>query len=285
MSVILSLSACGRVDIKTTEVNETILADPGKPRKPDYAKAAQTYVELGIGYLMQGQSLRAKSKLTRALELMPKDAEVLSAWAVYSEFTGEIEEAKKFHQKAIRNATQKQKASILSAQAEFLCRQGHWKEAEQFFQKALMDKQSLRMAEIYEQAGVCAASFKKTDLAESYFTKALERDQERGLAWLGLAELSLEKKAFSQTHQLLSNYQQHKGPRNAKSTWLALQAADALGQPEEVAKLGTLLKNKFSQSAEYQAYRHRFVKPLMSAKLSEIKETSNNNPPPETPRE
>ena len=105
---------------------------------PDYEKAALANVELGLGYLAQGQVVRAKAKLTHALQLAPHLAEGYSAMGYFWEMTGEIKDAEKYHKKAIRLATQA--GDVYNSYGTFLCRRSRFAEAEQAVERALIDK-------------------------------------------------------------------------------------------------------------------------------------------------
>lgn len=66
-------------------------------KKHDLSKAALYNVQLGLGYLKQGDRPRAKNKLLVALEQEPKSPDVNSALAYYFEQTKDLEEAEKYY--------------------------------------------------------------------------------------------------------------------------------------------------------------------------------------------
>src|SRR5690242_7983555 len=91
-------------------------------KKPDLRKAASYNVQLGLGYLKQGDRPRAKKKLLTALEQEPTSADVNSAMAYYFEQTGEQNQAEKYYLKAITLSGNK--GAQLNNYGAFLCRQG-----------------------------------------------------------------------------------------------------------------------------------------------------------------
>ena len=69
--------------------------------QPDLSKAASFNVQLGLGYLKQGDRPRAKKKLLTALEQEPNSPDINAAMAYYLEQTNELDEAKRYYLKAI----------------------------------------------------------------------------------------------------------------------------------------------------------------------------------------
>ncbi|HBD7125782.1 TPA: type IV pilus biogenesis/stability protein PilF/PilW [Legionella pneumophila] len=128
--------------------------EPNTIRKVNLSKAASFNVQLGLGYLKQGDRPRAKKKLLTALEQQPDSADVNAALAYYFEQTKELEQAKKFYHKAI--TLSQNGGAQLNNYGAFLCRQGD-----------------------YKNAGLCAMAIPDHDKAILYFTKALNQDPSR----------------------------------------------------------------------------------------------------------
>jgi type IV pilus assembly protein PilF len=242
----------------------------GSDHKPNYANAAKIYAQLGLGYLSQGEVVRAKKKLTSALEYAPKNAEVISAWGIYWEHVGDINEARSFHEKALRLAKPEQVGIVYDAYGSFLCRQGRWEEAQRAFKRALVNRQSLNLAFIYESAGLCAANTQHTTEAEEYLVKALQMDTQRSRAALALSQLKVNQGAFREASKWLLQYEKF-GPETAQSVFLALQVAKGLHQKEQIENLELLFKRSFHDTPEYQAYQ----KSLSST--TKLRMNSNND--------
>lgn len=218
---------------------------------PDYQKAALVNIELGLGYLEQGQVARAKTKLTHALKLAPQSSEARSAMAYFLEMTGDYKEAEKSHKKAVRLA--KQKGAAYNNYGAFLCRRTRFKEADRVFQLALEDKNYARTAEVYENAGLCAKEAGRLPEAIDYWKTALLRDPMSNKALLELATVALESGRLSESLEYLQRYRSFSAP-SARSLWLGIQVARAQGDQNMLASQALLLKNLFEQSKEYAAY-------------------------------
>ncbi len=249
----------------------------GSEHKPNYANAAKIYAQLGLGYLSQGEVVRAKKKLSSALEYAPKNAEVISAWAIYWEHVGDINESRAFHEKALRLAKPEQIGVVYDAYGSFLCRQGRWEDAQRAFKRALANRQSLNLAFIYESAGLCAASTQHTREAEEYLLKALQMDTQRSRAALALSQLKVDQAAFKEAAKWLLQYEKF-GPKTAQSVFLALQVAKGLHQKDQVDNLELLFKRSFHDTPEYQAYQkslHNTEKHKMNNNEEDINDMGN----------
>jgi type IV pilus assembly protein PilF len=258
----LGLCACA----KSTSTPETVAmaAEPAsktEPTKivteegPDYQKAALINVELGLGYLAQGQVTRAKTKLTHALKLAPNLPETHTAMAYFMEMVSDHKDAEREHKKAVSLSSGK--GAVYNNYGAFLCRRGRYKEADESFHYALEDKTYARTAEVYENAGLCALKWTDQQTAQlkaaEYLTTAIHRDPSRSSAVLELAALNLKQGKASEAKDLLSRYKSVAEP-NARSLWLGIQVAKVLKDEEGVSNQALTLKNLFQDSPEYQLY-------------------------------
>ena len=92
----LGLTGCASTDhASSTPRHDAVAQGAFDKPSPNYQKAALANVELGLGYLSQGQIARAKSKLTHAIELAPSLPEARSGMAYFLEMTGDYKDAEK----------------------------------------------------------------------------------------------------------------------------------------------------------------------------------------------
>ncbi len=222
---------------------------------PDYQKAALINVELGLGYLQQGQVARAKMKLAHAIKLASNISETHTAMAYFLEMIGEYKDAEREHKKslAMSGKNSSSKGAIYNNYGAFLCRRDRFKEADQAFHQALLDKEYARTAEVYENAGLCAIKSRDEDKAAEYLTTSLRRDPGRANALLALVDLDLKQGKLTEARDLLGRYKTIAEP-SARSLWLGILVGKALKDDNTVASQALLLKNLFSDSPEYQLY-------------------------------
>ncbi|EHL30164.1 type IV pilus biogenesis/stability protein PilW [Legionella drancourtii] len=173
-------------------------------KKPDLSKAASYNVQLGLGYLKQGDRPRAKKKLLTALEQEPKSPDVNSAMAYYFEQTSELEQAEKYYLKALSLVSNG--GAQLNNYGAFLCRQGNYKKAEQYFLKATNDLHYVHTAGAYENAGLCALSVLHTAKAKLYFAKALNQDPSRKVSFYELIKIQTKDGHNAEAYTLLRKH-------------------------------------------------------------------------------
>jgi type IV pilus assembly protein PilF len=221
------------------------------PVKADPHKAALINIELGLGYLEQGQVSRAKTKFIRALKLAPRVSETHSAMSYFWEMTGEFKDAEKEHKKAISFSTMK--GAVYNNYGAFLCRRDRLKEADHAFLQALQDKQYAHTAEIYENAGLCAVKADNLSKAKEYFQTSIVRDPRRSTVLIELADLNLKTGQLQEARGCLERYRAMSEP-TARSLWVGIQIARMLKEDNRVAGQALLLKNLFENSPEYAMY-------------------------------
>lgn len=190
----LVLQACHNVEDKSTQ-----LIDANKRMA-----AANYNIQLGMGYLKQGDNPRAKHKLLTALKLNPHSAEAHSAMAYFLEKTGDTDTAGKYYSKALSLAPKS--GSQLNTYGAFLCRMGQYAEAENYFLKAVKDVNYLNTAAAYENAGLCAAAIPNENKAELYFLKALMQDSRRAPSLYELVLLKLKQNQANSALRYLQKY-------------------------------------------------------------------------------
>lgn len=173
-------------------------------KKPDLSKAAAYNVQLGLGYLKQGNRPRAKKKILTALEQEPTSADANSAMAYYCEQTGELEQAESYYLKAL--SLSGNKGAQLNNYGAFLCRQGNYKQAESYFLKAISDLKYIHTGGAYENAALCALSASNEGKAKYYFSKALNQDPSRKVSLYELLKLEMKTGHMAEAFVLLQKH-------------------------------------------------------------------------------
>lgn len=156
-------------------------------KKKDLSKAASFNVQLGLGYLKQGDRPRAKKKLLTALEQAPKSPDVNAAIAYFFEQTNELDQSRKYYIKAVNLSSNG--GAQLNNYGAFLCRQGEYKKAETYFLNAVKDEQYVNTSGAYENAGICALAVPDYNKAKLYFDAALNQDPSRRASLYELVKL------------------------------------------------------------------------------------------------
>lgn len=171
--------------------------------------AANYNVQLGVGYLAQGETIRAKGKLLLALQQAPEWAPAYDAMALFLERTGEAAEAKKYYLKAI--ALSPNSGAAHNNYGTYLCRQRQIAASIVEFKRAVRDSQYLSPGEAFENAGLCSLAAKDDKNAFYYFTKAVKREPRRSTSWIELARLSIAKRNFVAAKYYLRESEKYTG--------------------------------------------------------------------------
>lgn len=236
----LGLSAC------VTDVENSV------GHEPDFARASQLNVRLGLDYLQKQQMAMAKQKLLLALKQDPNSDTAHSAMGYYLERTGDIEQAETHYKKAIALATIKGTAE--NNYGTFLCRQKRYQEADYYFQQAAVDKQYLTPDKAYVNAGLCALLASDKPKARQYFGQALQKNPRSASALLELARLDYDRGQYAAASEYMRQYMNTATP-DAAVLWLAIRIEQRNNDISMAKAYGERLRQNFPNSKEYRSYQ------------------------------
>ncbi len=249
VALLVLLSGCQTVNKsqETNQAKDKISQTPptsmyDMPNVVDYEKAARLNAELGMGYLTQGNYVRAKSKLVKAVEMAPNVADVNQAYGYYLEKVGEFVEAEKFYAKAVRLDYKNGKSH--NNYGAFLCRQGRYQEAEKEFLIALEDLTYSKTAEVLENAGLCIMQVPNLAKAENYFERALKHDPNRYQSLLELAVIKFKNNDYQRAQSYYSTYTKLASPTK-RSLLLGLKLAELSGEKDKEASIQLMLNAQY----------------------------------------
>lgn len=215
------------------------------PSTVDYEKAARLNIELGLGYLRQDQTSRAKAKFNHAKSLAPHLPEVYYSYGFFYERVGEVEEAEKAYQKAIKLNP---KGGVEhNHYGTFLCRTQQYEKADKEFQRAIEDPNYTNTAETLENAGICALQIPDMAKATEYLEKALRYDSNRANALLELAIIKYQAGKISQARDYHARFVKLSKP-TARSLLLGLELAKNMGDRAQEIKYASVLRAQFPQA-------------------------------------
>lgn len=220
-------------------------------------KAASINMQLGVGYLQQGDIDRAKQKLLLAQQQDPASPLTHDALAYFYATTGDTEKADSYYRQAIAIAPHDGKT--LNNYGVFLCSQGKYQQALAYFYKAVKDPAYVTTGQAYENAGLCAEQIPDTKTAESLFNRALQNDPSLATSNLEMAKILFDQKQYDKSVLYLKRYKMNAKP-NSESLWLEIQLANMSGDQNTVASDVLLLKDKYPLSKEYQQFKKSGIK-------------------------
>lgn len=223
------------------------------PLKTDQGRqeARDAYIQLGLGYLQQGSTERAKVPLKKALELDASDADAHAALALVFQTEMEPELADQHYRKAI--AQRPGDARILNNYGSFLYEQKRYQEAYERFQQAAADNMYAERSRVYVNLGLTALQLKQPELASRHLQKSLRLDSKQPRALLEMALLSYESKDYVAARAYYKSFSQL-SEQNPRSLLLGTRLAKIFQNRDESATLGLQLKRLYPGTREYQQY-------------------------------
>lgn len=239
-AILLALSAC---------TTENIDEQTGAPTK-NLDQASEINVQLGLQYLNQGNTARAKQKLLQAIKQNPTST-AYGALGYFYETTGDQKQAEQYYLKAISlNPTA---GAGHNNYGTFLCRQGRYQQAEQQFKLAVSDKNYLKDASAYENAGLCALLVPNRQKARQYFLKAVQQNPRMSTSLAELAKLSYRQRNYVQANNYMQQYVKS-GSVAPDTLLLGVKIALKLKRTPLAKEYGFLLQTNYSNSSQYKQY-------------------------------
>jgi len=214
-------------------------------------EARQAYVQLGLGYLQQGMTERAKVPLKKALELDESDANANAALGLVFQAEMEPELADEHFRKAL--ASRPADARILNNYGSFLFEEKRYKEAYQRFEQAAADTLYPERSRVFENLGMTAKKLGQRELAQQQLEKALRLNRQQPHALLEMAELSFEDRHYVPARDYYDRFSLL-SEQNARSLLLGVRLADVFDDRDKAASYGLQLKRLYPGTPEYQQY-------------------------------
>jgi type IV pilus assembly protein PilF len=214
-------------------------------------EARQAYVQLGLGYLQQGQTERAKAPLKNALQMDSSDADANAALAMVFQAEAETDLADQYYNKAL--SSRPKDARILNNYGSFLYEQKRYKDAYKRFQQAAEDTLYGERSRVFENLGMTATMLGDRESAREHFTKALRMNSQQPRALLEMAELSYEDRHYVPARDYYDRFCQL-SEQNARSLLLGTRLAKIYDDRNKAASYGLQLKRLYPGTPEYQQY-------------------------------
>lgn len=224
---VLSLSGCvtmteqGQAEFRSTPI-----------------EMAESRIALGLGYLEQGNRVRARQSLQKALQHAPHYYRAQLSMAHYFEIVGETSAAQQLYQTALREHPRN--GNVLNNYGAFLCKQGEYSRADQYFMRAVEQPYYYLIPASYENAGFCALTSGDKQKAYYYFERSLDHDPNRVRSILQLAKLEIDDRQFIPARLRLMKFHQQYGYQKT-SLELLIELEKRSGNPALENKYQTLL--------------------------------------------
>lgn len=210
--------------------------------------AATANMNLGAGYLRQGNTTLAIERLQRALAQNPRLVQAHTTIALAYDQIGELEQAEMHYLRATE--LEPRNGGAANFYAVFLCnRQNRWADAEPYFRRAADDPNYPTPEAALTNAGVCARDAGQLAAAEENFRAALTRNTTFPDALLNMIELSYEQGNFMQARAFVQRYLAAQ-PATAPVLWMCFNVERELNDSAAAQRCASQLRSGFQGSAE-----------------------------------
>lgn len=196
--ILLALSGC--VTVESTSSQDSSF---------NPTERAEARIALGMGYLDQGNMIKARENFEKALDHSPKYYRAQLSMAHYFEKVGEPSSAEDVYKASLKQHPKN--GNVLNNYGTFLCKQGDYASADKFFNAAIEQPYYYLISGSYENAALCALKAGNTEQAKNYFIRTLDHDPNRANSILRLAKLEIEDEEYTQARIRLMKFHQSYG--------------------------------------------------------------------------
>lgn len=216
-------------------------------RKSD---AAAINVQLGLGYLQQGNLAIAKEKLERALSEDPNSANVHAALGLLDERLGKDKDADQEYHRALSISSQD--PSILNSYAVYLCSHGRAVEGVRYFEQAATNPLYRTPWAAYTNAGVCLRSAHHEEEAAQRFQRAQQSNPAYAEAIYQASDLDFSLQHLAQARLRIDLFLLN-NPATPDLLLLAWRIAGAEQDAQATTLYGARLQKEFPNSDQAHA--------------------------------
>lgn len=219
-------------------------------RQTNPTEARDAYIQLGLGYLQNGETDRAKAPLQEALKIDPRSEAAHVALALVFQSEGEDPSAETHFRSAL--ATAPDNPRILNNYGAFLMEQERYSEALGYFSKASEDTFYGERSRVFENLGLAYSRLDRNEEAKASFERALRLNSRQPMALLELARIEFDSENYVPAWNYYLGFTQLSA-QNASSLWLGVQLARRFSDHNRAASYALQLRRLYPTSPEARA--------------------------------
>jgi type IV pilus assembly protein PilF len=244
LGAVAALAACHRAP--TVNVPQQRFVAP-QPTETQRQGAAQANLQLGLGYLQEGNLALAKSKLERANDEDSHNADIHAALGLLDERLGKDKEADKEYRTALSMAPQD--PSMLNNYAVYLCSHGRAVEGVRNFEAAATNPLYRSPWAAFTNAGVCQRQAHHDNEAADLFARAIRSNPAYAEAVFQASDLELAQQKYG-TARLRLEFFLSNNPATPDLLLLGWRIAQAQNDPAAAARYAQRLAKEFPGSEQ-----------------------------------
>lgn len=227
--------------------------EPGRP-KVDKKEVLEANVNLGMGYLSEGQRDVALRAFTKALEIDSRSPKANQGMALIHQINGEFEMAEQRFRKALKSRSDESKSDIEYSFGRFLMERERYDEALEYFERASKDLTFSGRVNALFNLGLCAEKMGKKDRAQASYEHALNINSSFAPAAIELAHKMFEEGNYAEAKKYLDVFARN-SRQSPRSLLLGIRIERIFGNEDKEASYALALKNLHPYSTEYLEYK------------------------------
>ncbi len=249
-----ALSACAS---KKPTVNSM---NPNRTRSVpvDETAAAKVNLQLGVGYLQEGNLAIAKEKLDRAMKQDPHNADIHGAMGLLYERLGKVKEADKEFRTALDMTPRN--PSLINNYAVYLCSHDRTDQGVRYFEQAATNPLYPTPWAAYTNAGVCLRGAHRDAEAAQRFARALQSNPAYAEAVFQASDLDFSQHKYADARLLIELFLVN-DPATPDLLLLAYRIAQAQNDADGSARFAARLTKEFPNSDQAHALAASRVNP------------------------
>ena len=219
--------------------------------EPEARRRAAIRLELAVGYFQQGQTTVALDEIKQALTADPNFADAFNVRGLIYMRLGDMRLAEDSFRRALQ--LRPRDGDILHNYAWMLCHQERYAESNQYFAQAVAVPQYTGQPKSFMAQGLCQIKAGQKLEAERTLLHAYEMDASNPITGYNLALLLFQRGEF-QRAQFYIRRINNSDQASAETLWLGMRVERRMDNRDALMQLGMQLKRRFPNSREAAAY-------------------------------
>ena len=251
LALLLALAGCATKTTVTAGVGD------GKDivttsDESDASKRARLRLELASAYFGQGQTTTALDQVKLALQADPNSAPAYNLRGLIYANLGDDPLAQESFRRALQLAPRD--ADVMQNYGYYLCQKKRYAEATALFDQALAVPQYRDQVRTLVTKGVCEAYAGQLAESETSLSRAYQLDPSNPSAAVNLAEVLYRRGDYERARFYIRRVNAVPAFTGAQTLWLAARIEQRLGNRSGAADLGEQLRRRFPESREASSF-------------------------------
>ncbi len=220
--------------------------------EPDGQKRARARMELASAYFGRGQMTTALDQVKLAIAADPLYGEAFNLRGLIYANLGDTALAEESFRRALQ--INPRDVDVMHNFGWYLCQQKRYAESTALFNQALAQPQYRNAPRTLLAQGVCHAFAGQLAESEALLTRAYELDTANPFTATNLAEVLLRRGEYERARFYVRRVNAQPEVSSAQTLWLAVRIENRLGNKQGATEFGTQLRRRFPESREAGAF-------------------------------